>query len=372
MSVTRYERIDFAETELARPQKTADGYWKLEGKIARSGIQEYRRADGTMVRELRMAEDVKASATKFALLPLTNGHPPGMVTPENAKQYTIGAVGHADFADGWVKAPVTVWSKDGIESIKAGRAQLSVGYQCTLIEEPGEWNGERYDCRQVDIVPNHLAIVDVARAGPAARLRLDSNSAATVDLISMETKPMHKFAVDGLTIEVSDANHQAIVERAIAKHAERADAAEKALAEEKKARVADIARADMADAKAKDAESKLAAEVASKSDGFKALLALNAEVSKMGVDTTKCDHTEVGFKTAAIKKLKPSINVDGKGAEYIAAVYDIAKDEFNAQPSAVAQARAGVNDAAPRNDGPSSTADEARRKYNERLFGQAK
>lgn len=183
---------------------------------------------------------------------------------------------------------------------------------------------------------------------------------------------MHKFAVDGLTIEVSDANAQTIVEKAIGAHRDRADAAEKKLATQEKVMAESAARADMFEAKVKELTDAAAKKDADEAARVDAILALSAEVSKMGVDPTKCERTAVGLKTAAIKKLKPSLNLDGKGAEYIAAVYDLAKGEIEAQPSAVAQARAGVNDTATRADGPSSSSDEARRKYNERLFGQAK
>ena len=42
---------------------------------------------------------------------------------------------------------------------------MSLGYNLDLIEEPGEWNGEKYDAIQTNIRINHLAIVDKARAG---------------------------------------------------------------------------------------------------------------------------------------------------------------------------------------------------------------
>jgi len=377
MSVTRFERVDFADGELAKPQKTNDGYWKLEGRIARAGIQEYRRADGSVVRELRLPEDVKASAAGFALLPLTNGHPPGMVTPDNAKQYAVGAVGHADFSGGWVKAPMTVWSKDAIEAIRAGRAQLSAGYQCTLIDEAGEYEGQRYDCRQTEIIPNHLAIVDVARAGPNARLRLDSNSAVALDCISivadqMEQKPMHKFAIDGLTIEVSDANAQAIVERAVKKQSDRADQAEKALVDAQKAVSENQAKLDMAEAKVKELTEAAEKHKAELADGVKALVALGAEVAKMGVDITKVDHSETAYKVAAVKKIRPSMNLDGKSADYINAAYDTARDDFAKQPSAADKARAGIGEQGRSDAAPSSSAEEARNRMIERNRALAK
>ena len=233
MSVRRFERLDFKHGDLARPQTTQDGYWRLEGKVARTGIQTYRDGNGSTHNEMRFPDDVKASLPGFSLTPLTNGHPPALVTPENAKQYVAGAIGEASYEDGWIKAPITVWTKDAIEAIRAGRAQLSVGYSCELIDEPGVHEGIHYDCRQTNIRVNHVALVDAARAGTDARLRLDAGDAATADFfVSEETgvvldeitrtaaqrETSHmpiKFKIDAFEIEVADTNVQSIIERVI-------------------------------------------------------------------------------------------------------------------------------------------------------------
>jgi hypothetical protein len=143
-------------------------------------VQTYQNSDGSTRRELRLEQDVRASVPGFAQKPLTNGHPPGLVDPDNAKHYAVGAVGGASYSDGWVRAPLTVWQRDAIDAIRDGRAQLSVGYSCRLVDESGVHDGQAYDCRQEDIVINHLAIVDVARAGPEARLRLDAGDAVAM------------------------------------------------------------------------------------------------------------------------------------------------------------------------------------------------
>lgn len=183
---------------------------------------------------------------------------------------------------------------------------------------------------------------------------------------------MHKFAIDGLTIEVSDANAQAIVERAVQKQSERADKAEEALSDAQKAVSEQTAKADMLEAKVKELTEAATKADAAISERVVSMLALGAEVAKLGVDVTKCDHTEVAYKTAAIKKVTPDLKLDGKDAAYISAAYDMAKLHAAKAPSAVDNARAGVGAEQPRADGPSSNADEARRRYNERLFSVAK
>jgi hypothetical protein len=245
--VRRFERLDFKVSELAKPEVTADGFLKLEGKVARTGVQLYHDALGGTRRELRRTEDVKASLPGFTLAPLTNGHPPQLVDPSTAKQYAAGAVGPAEYADGWVKAPITVWTKDAIEAVRAGRAQLSVGYTCRLTREEGEHEGEKYDSVQSDIVVNHVALVDAARAGPEARLRLDAADAMTGFGLSEsgvvvststtapqgETPRMHIIKVDGLDVKVESTNDGSIIEKAM--DGIRAKAAAELAAERKRA-----------------------------------------------------------------------------------------------------------------------------------------
>ena len=374
MRVGRYEKLDAAS--LRPPKRMDNGFLSVEGRIARVGIQEYRRADGSVHRELRLPEEVfdAESLASFHCLPVTNQHPPGMLTTKNAKKYQVGSVGESVRQDDeYVAAPLMITDADAIEAIEKGRSQLSNGYTAELDETQDQAliaKYGKYDSIQRRIRGNHVALVDIARAGPGASLRLDSDSAMTLNYdsdVSEEPKLMHKFTMDGLTIEVADANAQAIVERAVNAQKDRADVAEGALAEVGKARTAEAARADMAEAKVKELTEKAAKADAMRADEFKTLLALAAEVATLGVDVAKCDHSELAYKTAAVKKLKPDFNVDGKGAEDVSAIYELAKKE---QPSAVENARAGIGVQIA--DAVDGSADAARRRYNERLFGAVK
>lgn len=286
--VRRFERLDFSKSDLAKPDVTPEGYWKLDGKVARTGIQEYRDGAGNIHRELRRVEDVKASVDGFALTPLTNGHPPTLVSPDTAHRYVAGAVGKAEYADGWVKAPITVWTKDAIDAIKAGRAQLSVGYSCEVVNEPGEYEGQKYDSYQQNIVPNHVALVDVARAGPDARLRLDAGDAATgfgqaIEVAVASPEEEHempiKFTVDGFEVEVQDGNAKSAIERAIA--AAKKDGEDKLVIERSKADSSEKARIEAC---------KLAAE--HKDEREK----LDATVKAMDAKMVKCDECDASGK----------------------------------------------------------------------------
>ncbi|MBL8422338.1 MAG: DUF2213 domain-containing protein [Candidatus Accumulibacter phosphatis] len=157
---------------------TADGYLvDQQAIIARTGIQLYQNADGTVRRELRMPEEVfhPDSLASFAGKPMTDDHPPEAVSAVNFKKYAIGVVTGAAYADGdHVRAPIILHDGTAVDkALRGGKRDLSVGYTVTLDETPGIWNGEKYDAIQRSIRANHLSLVHHGRAG-IARLNLDS------------------------------------------------------------------------------------------------------------------------------------------------------------------------------------------------------
>lgn len=166
-----------------RPAKRmADGRVRAEAHIARIGIQEYVRADGRVIRELRPRDEVmsQASLDSFALVPVTNHHPPepNGVTADNARRYMVGALGEKIIADDdHVRAPLMVADKLTIEAMDAGDVEVSAGYTCDLDETSGtDPVFGRYDAIQRNIRGNHVAValpVGMARAGSKARVRMD-------------------------------------------------------------------------------------------------------------------------------------------------------------------------------------------------------
>jgi uncharacterized protein len=370
-TVRRFEKYDLA-VDLAKPRKTADGFWQVSGHVARVGIQEYRDGVGGIRRELRLPEDVSASVPFFALQPLTNDHPPEMVDPKNAKKYIAGAVGDAKFDGQWVTAPMNIWTADAIAAVQAGRAQLSVGYSCRLESAAGEWNGQKYDAIQRDIVVNHVALVDMARAGQMARLRLDAQDAATEALVRDTTDAIassqgaekimpHVLKIDGLTYEVNDANAQASYDRQIknltdevaadklradnanalsAKHQKdteslqaKFDTLENAqksiLAETVKIAGAEISFADFRDVTKRDGFlrgviEKAAAERASLIVEARKHLGANEKFDAYEDKDGKpvAAKSDLEIKRLVVLKLDKDAKLDGKSADYVQARYD--------------------------------------------------
>ena len=128
--------------------------------VARTGIQEYRRADGTIRREYRPPEEVfhpDALASLYAV-PVTNGHP-GVVTAESPSNIIGWSLSAGIQQDGNVLAGLVIHNPKAM----GPNREPSLGYRVDLDETPGEVGGQRHDAVQRNIRVNHIA-VDLRRS----------------------------------------------------------------------------------------------------------------------------------------------------------------------------------------------------------------
>lgn len=169
--MTTVTRFDYSSFQAVH---TDDGFLVDTPVVARIGIQEYRRADGTIRLEFRPPEEVFHADALASMRgkPITVDHPAsGRVTSKSAHRDVIGTMLTEGKQDGeHVRTDITIHSPEAI----GDRRELSLGYTATLDETPGEWNGQRYDAIQRNIRINHLSVVKKGRAG-VARLNLDSD-----------------------------------------------------------------------------------------------------------------------------------------------------------------------------------------------------
>lgn len=228
----RVRRVDhFAMDTLGGPERMPNGWMRVSGRIARVGIQEYVGSDGTTTRELREPEQVfddKAIAS-FRLVPLTNTHPPYLLDDKTTRMHAVGSVSEPRRDGDWLVADMLITDIGAVTAAQHGRGELSCGYECDLDDTPGEHPVYgHYDSRQTNITGNHLALVEEARAGHGARLRLDGSDAcmlrSTSSSTSRETEPRmpEKIVIAGKRIELTDAN-VAEIQRAADAMQERVD-----------------------------------------------------------------------------------------------------------------------------------------------------
>ena len=177
--LTRVIRLD--SLPLGQAYFTPEGYLKDRPILTSTGIFEYKNPDGSIRRELRLPEEVfKAeSLASYKGKPIIITHDAGLVTKDNVHQHQIGTILSEGYrSDNDVRAEIIIHDTD--EMKECGLKELSLGYELSIEETPGVWEGQEYDVIQRDILINHLALVREARAGEQARLNLDGRDPTTL------------------------------------------------------------------------------------------------------------------------------------------------------------------------------------------------
>ena len=188
---------------------TQDGYVTTLARAVRTGVQEYAGyevglVDVDVVRVYRPPSEVFSadSLGTFSHAPVTMDHPNEMVTADNWKDLAVGEVSTEALRDGeFIALPLILKDADAIAKVKDGKVELSAGYTAMLDFTAGVTpDGDAYDAKQTNIVINHLAIVDSARAGHKARI---GDAAATWGA-SPSTLTKGTVMADLVTVVVGD------------------------------------------------------------------------------------------------------------------------------------------------------------------------
>lgn len=311
--------------------RTPEGFLRGEALVTRAGVFEYRNQDGSSRFELRHPDDVlNDSLASLRMVPITVNHPNELVNSDNAAQLSVGTTGEYVQRDGNnVIVPLTITHADGIAAIEAGKQELSLGYSLELVREDGEYDGQKYTHRQKNIVYNHLAIVDKARAGKTARLNLDGASVQVIaeDASEEESHQMHKINIDGLQYDAAPE-----VDRHLQKLTARVDEADAAV------KTAN-SRADKAEAErdtAKDQVKDLQAKLDSAEKGVGARVKERIDLVQKASRVANADElykldTDRAIMEKALKARHPSISLDGKSDDYVSARFDAMLDALSAE-----------------------------------------
>lgn len=163
-----------------KTSRTAEGYLRADAVVTRCGVFVYKNPDGSLRRELRHPDDVfnQVSLDSLKMIPLTNEHPEvKLLDASTAKKFQVGFTGENVRRDeNDVMATITATDSTTISEIDNGKKEMSCGYTLDLVKESGVYEGQRYDCRQTNIIYNHVAFTTRGRAG-SARLNLDADDA---------------------------------------------------------------------------------------------------------------------------------------------------------------------------------------------------
>lgn len=140
--------------------------------IARTGEMDYLESElkedgdsSKMVKVYRSSEEVfsEAALSSFEGKPVTDEHPPELLTPETCRQYSRGHAENVrkgeDEWEGCVIADLHIQDEELIRAIQGGKREISCGYECSYTEDKdGTYS-------QHDIRGNHIAVVTRGRAG---------------------------------------------------------------------------------------------------------------------------------------------------------------------------------------------------------------
>ena len=155
--------------------ETVEGYLICRNvPIARTGAMEYLarelQLDGDPERRvsvMRYPEDVfeAAALASFEGKPVTDGHPPENVGPENYAAYEKGHVQNVRRSGEYVLADLYIKDPGLISDVRNGvKREVSCGYLCDYVPD-----GEQY--RQQRIRGTHVAVVPRGRAGGAVSIK---------------------------------------------------------------------------------------------------------------------------------------------------------------------------------------------------------
>jgi hypothetical protein len=242
----------------------------LNVPIARTGEYEYLPSeigllgDG-IVKVYRNESEVFSpqAMASFEGKPVTNDHPPDLLTPQNATIFSKGSaknVRRSPTDTDLLVADLVIYDESLIDLVKnKGKREVSCGYEFNLVD-----NGDG-TYSQTNIVGNHVAVVDNGRAGHTVAIKDSKNSnvegekkrMSKVRIPRQQRGPVTNFmAALGLKHFAQDAEPQDIAE------------AVDALAEEREKTPEEMA---------KDAEVESPEEQAKEDQG---MAALNAKVDQ--------------------------------------------------------------------------------------------
>lgn len=144
------------------------------------GWQQLGLEGGKVYRLYRDPEELAKGAGTFNNLPILNKHIPVTVDAPQ-KDNVVGSIGSDVVFDApYLQASLCVWDAAAIAGVESEKqCELSCGYRYDPDMTPGTTSdGEAYDGVMRNIRGNHLALVEVGRAGP--------------DVVVADSSPFHK------------------------------------------------------------------------------------------------------------------------------------------------------------------------------------
>jgi len=205
-------RTDFIGS-VGKFTRTQVGGIRVPARLTRTGILEYRRPDGTVRRELRLASEVfntDSLSTLHGATVTDLSHHRDLLTTAS---WNDAARGHTDAVrkDGkFVSADLMINDPTMVADIENGRLHdISCGYSCKLDHTSGVFEGQPYDAIQRSIRYNHVAVLPKGkgRAGTDVALRLDARDAECVETTEGKAMTARVIRIDGKNLDFGSEEH---------------------------------------------------------------------------------------------------------------------------------------------------------------------
>ena len=301
------DRISYA---ISQREYTNEGFLRVPGNVARTGIQEYYakelgitdRDPLDVIRVYRPAEEVfkPESLESYQGTDVTDDHPKQMVDSDTFKKVTRGVTVSPGRQEGdFVVADLLIKDKDAIKAIESGKVQLSAGYTADYEKS----DSPDYDYIQRNIKINHVALVDQARAGGQARL-FDNKGASTMPVVTLD---------NGRQVTLDNEANAALISDAFKRLNDVIDTQSQTINDNEKS-IKDLTK------QTSDAA------ISKRISGIVATLDQARKIAGASFTCDSCDVTEIQRK--ALESIGRK-NLDGKNASYIQGVFDAEKESVD-------------------------------------------
>jgi hypothetical protein len=324
---------DKAGYDITSREWTDQGYLKVPGTVARTGVQSYLakelnlsdRKPNEIVNVYRPPEEVFStdSLQSYEDVDVTDDHPSDLVSADSFKDVAVGHTTDSARPDGdYVVVDMIIKDADAIDAVQNGKVALSAGYTARYDYEPGQTkDGQSYEFVQRDIKINHVALVGKGRAGQEARLHDHKPK--------KDGSKMANVVLDGQTIELEDKAQAQLVQKAYDEMKAGYEEMEKKVKEMEDE--AGKAREELEQAKAdrdkmqeerdqymeQSKDSAIAERIQAVSDA-------RSQAQKIAGDKFTCDSVDIPtIQRESLKAARPTVDWDDKSEAYVKAAWDL-------------------------------------------------
>lgn len=321
MQITVQDRQTY---KITQREFTDEGFLRVPGKVARTGIQQYLACElgldgdpNRIINVYRPEEEVFAdsSLASFDGVDITLQHPDTLVDSNNYSRVSKGVVRGSGTRtdDNFVQCNLLIKAKDTVDAVLAGTCELSAGYTATYDDTPGTApDGTPYQFRQTNIRINHVAVVDRARAGSVARI-FDATQTSGGNM------PVNITLDSGRVIDAADAANVQLVADAYDRLQTRVNDAE--AAKERLQAQFDAQAEELEEAKKSSSDAAIKARVEEISQ-------VRAKAVKIAGDSFSCDSMNISdIMLAALKIKHPSRDFSDRNPLYIEGAFDAAAEK---------------------------------------------